>query len=148
MRKSFLLLLLTIFLAIVMVACGSDDTPSDSVEDTDIEGTTDGEANDQETEAGDESTEVTIDHELGQTVVEKNPETVVVFDLGVLDTLDALGVEVAGVPVESVPDYLSQYAGDDYENVGTLFEPDFEKIFDMQPDLIIILGVPKKHMRN
>lgn len=139
MKKSFLLLFLTILLAIVMVACGSDDTPSDSVEDVDTEETTQGETDDQEQEPTEgESSEVTIDHELGQTVVEKNPETVVVFDLGVLDSLDTLGVEVAGVPVESVPDYLSQY--ESAENVGTLFEPDFEKIFDMQPDLIIISG--------
>ncbi|MCK0470367.1 siderophore ABC transporter substrate-binding protein [Halalkalibacter sp. APA_J-10(15)] len=140
MKKSLLLLFVSVLLALFMVACGgSEDTSSEPEENT--EETAQQESNDEQgEEAADELTEITIDHELGQTVIEETPETVVVFDLGVLDTLDALGVEVAGVPVDSVPDYLSQYAEEGYENVGSLFEPDFEKIFDMQPDLIIISG--------
>ena len=41
---------------------------------------------------------MTIEHKYGEAVIEKNPEKVVVFDFGILDTLDELGVEVAGVP--------------------------------------------------
>src|SRR5699024_4182488 len=37
-------------------------------------------------------------------------------------------------------DYLSKYEGDEYENVGGLKEPDFEKIAEIDPDLIIISG--------
>src|SRR5699024_766239 len=62
------------------------------------------------------------------------------FDMGSLDTLDKLGNEVTGVPQQSVPDYLSKYEGDEYENVGGLKEPDFEKIAEIDPDLIIISG--------
>ncbi|GAE30011.1 siderophore ABC transporter substrate-binding protein [Halalkalibacter hemicellulosilyticus] len=141
MKKSLLLLLFSMLLALIMVACGgSEDTSSEPEEDTEETAQQDSNDDEQAEEAADEPKEITVDHELGQTVIEETPETVVVFDLGVLDTLDALGVEIAGVPVDSVPDYLSQYAEDGYENVGSLFEPDFEKIFDMQPDLIIISG--------
>src|SRR5690606_9730501 len=39
-----------------------------------------------------------------------------------------------------LPPYLSQYEADPYENIGSLKEPDFEKIAEMEPDLIIISG--------
>ena len=86
-----------------------------------------------------ETKELTINHFLGETTVKKNPEKVVVFDFGTLDTLDALGVEVVGLPREgTVPSYLDKYNTDEYESVGSLKEPDFEKINELQPDLIII----------
>ena len=80
-----------------------------------------------------------ITHELGTTFVKKNPEKVIVFDYGVLDTLDKIGVDVIGLPKSStIPDYLSKYSDNKYVNVGSLQEPLFEDIFDLNPDLIII----------
>src|SRR5699024_8344212 len=123
MRK-FLLGFLMSLLVIFLVACGSDD-------DTEK---TEGDEEDSE-----EPQTVTVEHELGTTEVAKNPEKVVVFDFGSLDTLDKLGVEVVGVPQAGVvPNYLEKYASEDYENVGSLKEPDFEKIAEIDPDLIII----------
>lgn len=87
-----------------------------------------------------ESKEVTITHEYGEVTLEKNPEKVVVFDFGVLDTLDAFGVEVVGVPQAVVPKSLEKYAGSDYTNVGGLKEPDFEAIHHLEPDVIFISG--------
>lgn len=88
-----------------------------------------------------ESEELTIRHELGETPVKKNPENVVVFDFGVLDSLDKLGVEeVAGIAKDSLPPYLSKYEDEQFENIGSLKEPDFEKIAEIGPDLIIISG--------
>lgn len=87
-----------------------------------------------------ESDVIEITHKLAKEPVEvkKNPEKVVVFDFGILDTLDELGVEVAGVPQKNVPSYLSKYEDEKYENVGSLKEPDFEAIHAMQPDVIFI----------
>ena len=85
-----------------------------------------------------ESTEITIKHELGEVVLEGTPEKVVVFDFGVLDTLDELGIEVTGVPQSAVPPYLEKYAGSEYTNVGSLKEPDFEAIHALKPDVIFI----------
>lgn len=77
-------------------------------------------------------------HELGEVQVVKNPQTVVVFDYGLLDILDNFGVEPVGVVKASLPPYLAKFKGDAYVDVGTLFEPNFERIFELQPDLILI----------
>src|SRR5690625_8036220 len=37
---------------------------------------------------------VLVTHELGETEVKQNPENVIVFDFGMLDTLDYLGIDV------------------------------------------------------
>lgn len=87
-----------------------------------------------------EPAEFEVEHQLGKTVVTKNPETIVVFDFGILDSLDRLGVEVTGVPQANIPPYLKQYNDAKYTNVGSLKEPDFETIYGLQPDLIIISG--------
>lgn len=81
---------------------------------------------------------ITIKHELGSTEVVKDPKKVVVFDFGALDTLDELGVEVAGLPKELVPAYLKQYEAEQYTNVGSLKEPNFEAISELAPDVILI----------
>lgn len=69
-----------------------------------------------------------------------NPESIVVFDMASLDTIGALGGEVAGAPLDSVPDYLRGYLTEDAFNAGTLFEADLVAIEAQQPDLIIIGG--------
>ncbi|MFC0561728.1 siderophore ABC transporter substrate-binding protein [Halalkalibacter alkalisediminis] len=139
MKKSLMLLSVTMLLAVFAVACGSSTETEGAAEPA--EETVEAPEETTEEEAPAEETEITVTHQLGETVVPKNPEKVVVFDFGVLDTLDKLGVDaVTAVPTESVPEYLAKYQGEEYENAGTLFEPDFEKIYDLQPDLIIISG--------
>lgn len=80
------------------------------------------------------------DAEYEETTVEvpKDPENIVVFDMASLDTIGALGGEVAGAPLESVPGYLEEYLADDAYDVGTLFEADLIEIESRQPDLIVI----------
>ncbi|MFP7298967.1 siderophore ABC transporter substrate-binding protein [Neobacillus niacini] len=86
------------------------------------------------------SKEVTITHKYGEVTLEKNPKKVVVFDFGVLDALDTLGVEIAALPQAIVPKTLEKYAGSEYTNVGSLKEPDFEALHELQPDVIFISG--------
>lgn len=82
-----------------------------------------------------------VTHESGETTVNKNPKRVVVFDYGILDSLDKLGVEgIIGVVQDGIPEYLSKYASEEYSSIGTLKEPDMEKIFELTPDLIVISG--------
>lgn len=83
---------------------------------------------------------MTIKHELGSTDVVKDPKKIVVFDFGTLDTLDELGIEVAGLPKEIIPAYLKKYKADQYTNVGSLKEPNFEAISELAPDVILISG--------
>ncbi|AOY78406.1 ABC transporter [Clostridium formicaceticum] len=83
---------------------------------------------------------LTITHELGETTLEKNPQKVIVFDYATLDTLNQMGVEVMGLPKSNIPQYLEKYNDSQYADVGTLFEPNYEKIYELQPDLIFISG--------
>ncbi|GIP34872.1 siderophore ABC transporter substrate-binding protein [Paenibacillus sp. J2TS4] len=128
MKKALLVVFIAMFAAI-MAACGSSNSPKE-------EGTGSGSGS----ETKQEAEVLTVKHELGETEVKKNPEKVVVFDFGALDTLDKLGVEVTALPKSNVPPYLSKYEDDKYINVGSLKEPDFEKISEINPDLIIISG--------
>ena len=83
---------------------------------------------------------ITVEHAQGSTEVPINPETVYTFDLGALDTMDALDIDVDGVPAANFPDSLSKYAADDVTKIGSMKEPDFETISAEAPDLIIISG--------
>ncbi|ANA83268.1 siderophore ABC transporter substrate-binding protein [Paenibacillus glucanolyticus] len=127
--KKWLTLFMVVMFTIVLAACGQDDKTT---------GAGGGDA------AGDtppaEAETIKITHQLGETDVPKNPSRLVVFDFGILDSVDKLGVEVLGVPQANIPAYLSKFEDKKYENVGSLKEPDFEKINSIDPDLIIISG--------
>lgn len=84
--------------------------------------------------------EIRIQHSKGEAVLPERPAKVVVFDLASLDTLDALGVEVAGVPGAKFPAHLAKYGAETYAKVGSLFEPDLEAVNALAPDLIIVGG--------
>ncbi|MBB3999564.1 siderophore ABC transporter substrate-binding protein [Aureimonas pseudogalii] len=79
-----------------------------------------------------------VEHAQGVTELAAPPKTVATFDLASLDTLDALGIPVAGVPVIAMPASLAQYADAATPKIGSLFEPDFEAVNALQPDLVIV----------
>ncbi|MHA4990276.1 siderophore ABC transporter substrate-binding protein [Cetobacterium somerae] len=83
---------------------------------------------------------ITINHVMGTTEVVKNPKRVIVFDYGIVEMLDTVGVEIIGLPKESLPKFLEKYSDEKYINVGGLKDPNLEKIYEMKPDLIIISG--------
>ncbi len=87
----------------------------------------------------------TITDAKGTRDLPNHPETVVVFDLAALDTLDALGVAVKGVPNWAMTGDLEKYRGNGYAKVGSLFEPDFEAVAALEPDLIVIGSRSQKH---
>ncbi|WP_355659525.1 ABC transporter substrate-binding protein [Halomonas salifodinae] len=72
----------------------------------------------------------------------ESPERLAVFDLGSLDTLDALALEsrVAGVPKQTLPDYLAAFEDDTYADIGGLRSPDLEALATLDPSLIVITG--------
>lgn len=82
---------------------------------------------------------VAVETATGPSEVPAMPETVVALDLAAIDTLDALGVGLAGVPAITPPAYLAQ-AVEGVPTIGTLFEPDFEALAVMAPDLIVAGG--------
>jgi iron complex transport system substrate-binding protein len=81
---------------------------------------------------------VVVEHQQGTTTIQNAPKTVVVTDWAVFDNLDALGVEVSGVPASAMPPYLASKIPPEAEQVGSLQEPDIEKIAASAPDLVIV----------
>lgn len=82
---------------------------------------------------------VTVAHAKGQVEVSAAPRRVVVYDVGALDIFQALGLPAAGVPRGQWPDWLAGYTGG-RAVAGTLFEPDYEALSRLRPDLIIVGG--------
>ena len=85
---------------------------------------------------------ITIEHAQGKTDVPENPKKVVVFNIATIDIMDALNIPVSAVPQSDVhfPDFLSKYSDKSYTNVGTLFEPNYEVLSSLAPDVIIAGG--------
>ena len=137
MRKLFLGLMMLV-LALALAACGSATSSTGGSANPDAASGAGGTSQEASATQEQESEEIVVTHQLDETTVKKNPQNVVVFDFGVLDSLDKLGVEVAGVPQANVPAYLEKYKDSAYTNVGSLKEPDFEKISAIGPELIII----------
>jgi len=143
MRKTkWILIVVMLLLAVIVSACGAKEANSPASSNNSngdknaVSNTTTGANAAEPTEAE----ELTITHKLGQATLKKNPEKVVVFDSGVLDTLDKLGVAIAAAPKSGLPKYLDKYMDDAYTNAGTVFEPDFEKLNALKPDVIFISG--------
>jgi iron complex transport system substrate-binding protein len=84
--------------------------------------------------------EIAVTHNQGQTVLRGTPKTVLVMDFAALETLDTLGIDIAGVPATLIPAHLSKYKDAKYIKIGTLFEPDYETINGAKADLIIVGG--------
>ncbi|KFA58706.1 Iron compound ABC transporter, periplasmic iron compound-binding protein [Gilliamella apicola] len=85
---------------------------------------------------------LTIEHTQGETDVPENPKKIVVFNTATLDIMDALNIPVTAVPQSDVhyPTFLSKYSSRNYTNVGTLFEPNYEVLSSIQPDVIVAGG--------
>ena len=81
---------------------------------------------------------ITVESAGGTVQVPLKPRTVLVYDFAALDIIRTLGGDVAGVAQQALPPLLKEY-GDTtkYAAIGTLFEPDYEKVKAMKPDLII-----------
>ncbi|MGG1615261.1 siderophore ABC transporter substrate-binding protein [Paenibacillus sp. NRS-1782] len=131
MKKNMMFLTLMLALVLIVSACGKA-APA----------TQEATGNGSSSAATTESKTIEVKHALDENPVQVkvNPKNVVVFDFGALDTLDKLGVDVAAVAQQDLPTYLSKYKDSKYASAGTLFEPDYEKISDLSPELIIIGG--------
>lgn len=84
---------------------------------------------------------VSITDAQGRTVqVPVEPGVVVATDWSVIRTLSDLGIQVDAVPTpnSALPEDLAVYEGDGVPKVGDVFEPDYEAIEAMHPDLVIV----------
>ena len=81
---------------------------------------------------------VKVQDNTGDVEMPLKPKTVLVYDYGALDIIRTLGGDVAGNPQQALPPVLKQFGDTSkYANIGTLFEPDYEKVKALKPDLII-----------
>ena len=83
--------------------------------------------------------EIQVETAAGPKTVSTPVETIAVFDIAAVDTLDKLGVKLAGLPSNL---YLKELAHlqDGAAVVGDIFEPDLEALSALAPDLIILGG--------
>lgn len=79
-------------------------------------------------------------HSHAATAKPASPQRVVVYDLATLDTMQTLGIPVAGVPKAQFPEYMAGYSAAKYAIAGSLFEPDYDALSSIRPDLIIVGG--------
>lgn len=92
--------------------------------------------------------DVTIEHSQGNTQVKTPLNNVLTYDLATLDTLDTLGIKVTGLPQAVLPERLKKYSSDEYINIGSLFEPDYEIVASLQPDLIVVANRSSKAYKD
>ncbi|MGV2480518.1 UNVERIFIED_CONTAM: ABC transporter substrate-binding protein, partial [Salmonella enterica subsp. enterica serovar Weltevreden] len=82
---------------------------------------------------------VTVQHQLGTTVVERPPQRVAALDMNEADFLDQLGVPIAGMPKDFVPHFLARYKDDaNVQDLGSIVQPNLERVHALKPDLVLI----------
>ena len=130
-RRGWLLSAVAVISLLVLAACGGSDDSAGSSPTAAASPTDSG------------PTEVTVTHFGGTDTVPRKPDTVVVFDLGVFLSMNALGVEAdaLGGLATPIPDEFKAAVTDKkLKPVGTAFEPDYEAVNALEPDLIIVAG--------
>lgn len=132
--KKILFLIMVMSMSIVLAACTIIDDTKEYPETVTITQTITHATSSTDTEKTTETVE---------EVIPANPKNVAIFDFGVLDILDhvgidSLGIEKLAIVKTNVPSYLSSYNNDSVTNAGTLFEPNFDNLDLFSPDLVII----------
>lgn len=91
----------------------------------------------------------TVEHAMGRTEIKTKPKRVVALDTSYVDATLALDTQVVGyTDYRTINGQLPDYLGDERktygaeaQSVGTLAEPNLEKIAALNPDLIITAKV-------
>lgn len=136
-----------ILLSVVFVACGNQSSQKEKASKSDKEKA----AQTVEIQSTYQVRGEKKDGSDAKTIEEKvevpvNPKKVIVLDYGALDTVEALGAKdaVKGVPKgengATLPKFLDTFKGDDVVNTGSVKEINFEKVAEIQPDLILFSG--------
>lgn len=92
---------------------------------------------------------ITVQHKLGTTVISKVPVRVAALDMNEVDFLDQLGVPVAGMPKDFVPDFLAKYKdAPDVKDLGSIVQPNLERVHAVKPDLILMTSLQANHYKE
>jgi len=79
-----------------------------------------------------------LTHNEGSITLPKAPERIATYDLAVLDSLNALGIQAVGVPQSAYAGTLANFQST--ATIGTLFEPDYSALKAVKPELIFAGG--------
>lgn len=79
-----------------------------------------------------------LTHNAGNITLPKTPERIATYDLAVLDSLNALGIQAVGVPQSAYAGTLANFQSTAV--IGTLFEPDYSALKTVKPELIFAGG--------
>ena len=128
-----ILALISLVAVLILAACGQTTK-------------TDG-ATTQTQAVAEEKSEVTLTNGKEDVTVKTKPKKIVVFDLGVADTIRELGFvhNIAGMPLKTLPAYLKDLPSS-IQPTGSMVEPDIEAIAALEPDLIIASGRTIKYL--
>ncbi|MCU4568604.1 ABC transporter substrate-binding protein, partial [Acinetobacter radioresistens] len=114
-------------LSVALAACGNSDTPS---------------ANQDSHTAATQDT-LSFNSKAGQISIPANVSRIAVLDTSALNTIHALGADdkVVALPKGTpLPKVLQNFSEGKYLDVGTVKEPNLEKIAASQPELILMSG--------
>lgn len=136
MKKIFSLLLVTALCLSLLTACNSNsgvvsELPADKTSTTPEEPV--------ESTGTEIEYPIEVESDITTAVIEDEVEAIAVFELGMLDILDTLGFGDRVVAVThgmAFPDYLSQYAGDQYISLGGFKDANLDALSESNPDLI------------
>ncbi|QWB96473.1 ABC transporter substrate-binding protein [Mycoplasmatota bacterium] len=142
MKKIYLAITM-IALSAILFACGTQTNETDDTQRVEVSVThtiTTG-ALESETGTSFDTTGATS-QEVTETFL-TNPTRVAIFSYDALDILDVIGldltsIQMLGVVKSNLPSFLSSYDSNEYENVGTLFMPDWDTLDLFNPELIIV----------
>lgn len=94
---------------------------------------------------------ILIQDKFGEKQIPLSPERVVIFDLGILDIFNEFDLKnhITGIPKQVIPDYLTAFGEDpNIINTGSMVEPNFQKVNESKPDLIIMSGRQEKDYKE
>lgn len=138
--KKYILILMISFCLFALAACGTDSTADKEIADE-----TSASSNSQvEQQVSKESIEI-IDASGQQITFDEVPTSIATLSSGDLDILLSLNAEVVGRPTSQgeVAENLK-----DIQEIGNLHQPNFEKIAEVHPDVLIASPSFKQHAAN
>jgi iron complex transport system substrate-binding protein len=128
MKFKSLLAIFSVLTILFLAACGNNNEQDDQAAEKENEGN------------NTEDTSYTVEHAMGTTTLEKNPEKVVILTNEGTEALLSMGVTPVGAVQSWTGDPWYEHIADDMKDVqvvGTESEVNVEAIAALQPDLII-----------
>ncbi|TFB22800.1 iron-siderophore ABC transporter substrate-binding protein [Filobacillus milosensis] len=130
------LALLLLALVFALAACGGSDDTDENASDQ-----TDGDQNEEQGEESDEESEsYTVEHAMGETTIEGQPERIVVLTNHGTEALLSMGITPVGAVQSWTGDPWYDHISDQMEGVevvGLEHQLNLEKIAELEPDLIL-----------